>query len=101
MKLGGMSRLAVQQATAVRDGTPTALEAANLRLRSEDREEGELLGARAVEGATQEKSARGRIRSPYADQDRQVRGIGGDYLPLNGYGIEGGRSFSASELSEG
>ena len=100
-KLGGMDRLVVQQATAVKDGTPTALEAANLGLRGEDREEAERLDARALEGATQEKVARGRIRSPYADQDRQVRGIDGDYLPLNGYSIESGRSFSAQELTEG
>jgi ABC-type antimicrobial peptide transport system permease subunit len=100
-KLGGMDRLVVQQATAVKDGTPTALEAANLGLRGEDREEAEVLDARAVEGATQEKVARGRIRSPYADQDRQVRGIDGDYLPLNGYSIESGRSFSGQELAEG
>ena len=100
-KLGGMDRLVVQQATAVKDGTPTALEAANLGLRGEDREEAERLDARALEGATQEKVARGRIRSPYADQDRQVRGIDGDYLPLNGYSIESGRSFSGQELAEG
>jgi putative ABC transport system permease protein len=100
-KLGGMDRLVVQQATAVKDGTPTALETANLGLRGEDREEAEGLDVRAIEGATQEKNARGRVRSPYADQDRQVRGIDGDYLPLNGYGIESGRSFSAQELAEG
>ena len=100
-KLGGMDRLVVQQATAVKDGTPTALEAANLGLRGEDREEAELLDARAIEGTTQEKVARGRVRSPYADQDRQVRGIDGDYLPLNGYSIESGRSFSAQERAEG
>jgi ABC-type antimicrobial peptide transport system permease subunit len=100
-KLGGMDRLVVQQATAVKDGTPTALEAANLGLRGQDREEAELLDARALEGATQEKVARGRVRSPYSDQDRQVRGIDGDYLPLNGYGVENGRSFSAQELAEG
>jgi ABC-type antimicrobial peptide transport system permease subunit len=100
-KLGGMDRLVVQQATAVKEGTPTALEAANLGLRGEDREEAELLDARALEGATQEKVARGRIRSPYADQDRQVRGIDGDYLPLNGYSVESGRSFSGQELAEG
>jgi hypothetical protein len=49
-KLGGMDRLVVQQATAVKDGTPTALEAANLGLRGEDREEAEFLDARAIEG---------------------------------------------------
>jgi ABC-type antimicrobial peptide transport system permease subunit len=100
-KLGGMDRLVVQQATAVKDGTPTALEAANLGLRGDDREEAEFLDARAIEGTTQEKVARGRVRSPYADQDRQVRGIDGDYLPLNGYSIENGRSFSAQERAEG
>jgi ABC-type antimicrobial peptide transport system permease subunit len=100
-KLGGMDRLVVQQATAVKDGTPTALEAANLGLRGEDREEGEVLDPRAIEGATQEKGARGRVRSPYADRDRDVRGIDGDYLPLNGYSVARGRSFSAQELAEG
>jgi ABC-type antimicrobial peptide transport system permease subunit len=101
VKLGGMDRLVVQQATAVKDGTPTALEAANLGLRGEDRVEGEMLDARTIDGATQEKSVRGRVRSAYADQDRQVRGIDGDYLPLNGYAVESGRAFSAQELEEG
>src|SRR6185436_6305061 len=100
MKLGGMDRLVVQQASAVNDGTPTAQQTANLGLRGEDREEGAVLSP-AVDGATQEKMVRGRVRSPYADQDRQVRGIDGDYLPLNGYTVESGRSFSAQELSEG
>ncbi len=92
-----MDRLVVQQATAVKDGTPTALEAANLGLRGEDREEAELLDPRAMEGATQEKVARGRIRSPYADQDRQVRGIDGDYLRSTGTASKtGGRSPARS-----
>ncbi|MGA7993101.1 MAG: ABC transporter permease [Thermoanaerobaculia bacterium] len=101
MKLGGMDRLVVQQATAVKDGTPTALQMANLGLRSEDREEGGALEPKGVEGATQEKGARARVRSGYADQDRSVRGIDGDYLPLNGYSLESGRAFSAEEFSEG
>jgi putative ABC transport system permease protein len=100
MKLGGMDRLVVQQASAVSDGTPTALQTANLGLRGEDREEGAGLNA-AVDGAMQEKMVRGRVRSPYADQDRQVRGIDGDYLALNGYTVEAGRGFSATELSAG
>jgi ABC-type antimicrobial peptide transport system permease subunit len=101
MKLGGMDRLIVQQATAVKDGTPTALQMANLGLRSEDREEGGTLDPKALEGATQEKGVRARVRSAYADQDRSVRGIDGDYLPLNGYSVENGRAFSAEEFSEG
>jgi putative ABC transport system permease protein len=100
MKLGGMDRLVVQQASAVNDGTPTALQTANLGLRGEDREEGAVLN-KAVDGAMQEKMVRARVRSPYADQDRQVRGIDGDYLPLNGYTVEAGRAFSAEEVSAG
>lgn len=101
MKVGGMDRLVVQQAAAVSEGTPTALQTANLGLRGEDRLEGEVLDARAVDGATQEKVVRGRVRSPFADQDRQVRGIDGDYLALNGYDVESGRAFSAQELASG
>ena len=100
MKLGGMDRLVVQQAAAVSDGTPTALQTANLGLRGEDREEGTLLNDK-VDGATQEKMVRGRVRTAYADQDREVRGIDGDYLQLNGYTLEHGRAFSAEELSAG
>jgi ABC-type antimicrobial peptide transport system permease subunit len=101
MKVGGMDRLVVQQATAVKDGTPTALQMANLGLRDEDRVESGSLNPKAVEGATQEKRARARVRSAYADQDRSIHGIDGDFLPLNGYAVEDGRAFSSEEFSEG
>ena len=35
------------------------------------------------------------------DQDRQVSGIGGDYIPANGYGLAEGRAFSVSEMEGG
>jgi putative ABC transport system permease protein len=101
VKLGGMDRLNVQPSVAIRDGQPTALQTANLGLRAEDAEEGGGLGAKAVSGVMQQKFARARVRSPHADQDRQLTGIGGDYLALNGYTVENGREFSAEELETG
>jgi ABC-type antimicrobial peptide transport system permease subunit len=101
VKLGGMDRLNVQQSEVIRDGRPTALQTANLGLRAEDAEEGGTLGAKAVSGVMQQKFARARVRSAYADQDRQLTGIGGDFLALNGYTVEKGREFSAEELEAG
>jgi ABC-type antimicrobial peptide transport system permease subunit len=101
VKLGGMDRLNVQPSEAIRDGQPTALQTANLGLRAEDAEEGGSLDAKAVSGVSQQKMARARVRSPYADQDRQLTGIGGDYMALNGYTVEKGREFSAEDLENG
>ena len=101
VKLGGMDRLNVQPSAAIRDGQPTALQTANLGLRAEDAEEGGALGAKAVSGVMQQKFARARVRSSYADQDRQLTGIGGDFLALNGYTVEKGREFSAEEFEAG
>jgi putative ABC transport system permease protein len=101
MKLGGMDRLNVQPSEAIRDGQPSALQAANLGLRNEDASEGNALNTKAVSGVMQMKFARARVRSPYADQDRQLTGIGGDYLALNGYAVERGRPFSAEDFENG
>ena len=101
MKLGGMDRLNVQPSEAIRDGQPSALQAANLGLRNEDASEGNALNTKAVSGVMQMKFARARVRSPYADQDRQLTGIGGDYLALNGYAIEKGRAFSSEDFENG
>ncbi len=101
MKLGGMDRLNVQPSEAIRDGQPTALQAANLGLRNEDASEGSDLDAKAVSGVMQQKFARARVRSPYADQDRQLTGIGGDYMALNGYAIEKGRAFASEDFENG
>ncbi len=101
VKLGGMDRLNVQPSEAIRDGQPTALQTANLGLRAEDADEGGSLDAKAVSGVSQQKMARARVRSPYADQDRQLTGIGGDYMALNGYTVEKGREFSAEDLENG
>jgi ABC-type antimicrobial peptide transport system permease subunit len=101
MKLGGMDRLNVQPSQAIKDGQPTALQSANLGLRAEDANEGENLDTTTTSGVAQQRNARARVRSPYADQDRQIQGIGGDFLALNGYSIEKGRAFGADELEGG
>ncbi len=101
VKLGGMDRLNVQPSQAVKDGQPTALQTANLGLRNEDAVEGDALDAKATTGVAQQKNARARVRSAYADQDRQITGIGGDYLALNGYTVDKGRGFTAHDYEKG
>jgi ABC-type antimicrobial peptide transport system permease subunit len=96
-----MERLNVQPAAAIRDGTPSALQAANLGLRRLDADEGEQMDLKAVNATSVQRNARARVRSQHADQSRQISGIGGDFLPLNGYEIESGRIFSTSELDAG
>ena len=100
-KLGGIERLNVQPAAVARDGSVTALERANLGLRNEDAVEGEEMNRKAVHATSVQRYARARLRSPFADQERQVSGIGGDFLPLNGYDVERGRAFSSTELASG
>ncbi len=98
VKMGGLDKLNVRQSAVVNEGAPTALQMANLGLRSADAGGGEALNASAVDGVSVQKNARARVRSPYADQERDVRGIGGDFLALDGYEIGEGRAFSQHDL---
>jgi putative ABC transport system permease protein len=102
VKRGGIDRLNVQPSATVNDGqAPSALQMANLGLRSEDAAEGEGLGARDVVAVSQQKTANVRVRSPYADQERRVMGIGGDYLDLEGYDLLHGRTISREDVERG
>ena len=92
VKMGGLDKLNIRQSAVVREGAPTALQMANLGLRSLDADEGGELDASAVHGISVRKDARARVRSPYADEEREVRGIGGDFLALDGYEVEQGRA---------
>ena len=87
VKMGGLDKLNVQPKAAVRDGRPTALQQANLGLRDADAIGGEALRADAIQGVSRMKNARSRVVSAYADQDRQISGIGGDFIPANGYEV--------------
>ena len=101
VKMGGLDKLNIQPKAAIRDGRPSALQQANLGLRDADALGGEALKAEAIQGVSRVKNTRTRVVSAYADQDRQVRGIGGDYIPTNGYGLASGRGFSSTEMETG
>jgi putative ABC transport system permease protein len=98
VRLGGLDKLNVQPSAIIKDGQPTALQTANLGLRRDDADEGEDLDQKAVSGVSQQKNIRARVRSAHADQERQIMGIGGDYLPMDGYEIARGRAFTADDL---
>src|SRR5258706_10609958 len=99
VKMGGLDKMNVQPAAIVKDGgTPSALETANLGLRAEDASEGEGLEDSAVHGCQVKKFARTRVRSAWADQERAVRGIGFDFLPLAGFEIAKGRAFPQQDM---
>lgn len=99
-KIGGYDKLSVQPAGAVKDGTtPSALQNANLGLRTGDASDGELLDRKSVAGVAVQKMARARVRSAAADQERQITGIAADYLALNGYDVEEGRIFSSQDIA--
>jgi ABC-type antimicrobial peptide transport system permease subunit len=101
MKRGGFDKLNVQQAGAIRDGTtPSALQNANLGLRKLDATEGEETSDKAVQAVSVERFAKARVRSPFADRDRDIRGIAADYLAMNGYEVEKGRSFGAEDVEK-
>ena len=101
VKLGGLDKLNVQPNAIVKDGQATAMQAANLGLRHMDASEGADLNTKEVAGVSVRKSARARTKSAYADQDRSLMGIGADFIPMEGYAVAQGRSFSASELEGG
>jgi len=98
-KIGGFDKLNVQPSEAIKDGTqPSALQNANLGLRSDDAAKGEKLDTKAVQGVSVQKFARARVRSPFADQDRQITGVAADYLAVNGYTLDKGRLFSSRDV---
>ena len=101
VKMGGLDKLNIQPRAAIKDGRPTALQQANLGLRDADAVGGEALQSDAIQGVSRQKNTRSRVVSAYADQDRQVSGIGGDFIPANGYGIAQGRGFSSMEMEIG
>src|SRR5262249_15463530 len=98
VKMGGLDKLNVRQSAVVKEGAPTALQMANLGLRTADADEGTDIDASQVHGVSVRKDARARVRSPYADRERDIRGAGGDFLALDGYEVEEGRGFSQHDI---
>jgi ABC-type antimicrobial peptide transport system permease subunit len=101
-RVGGIDKLNVLPTDTVYQGTPSALHNANLGLRLDDAAGGgRMATAKAVTATSVLKNAQARVRSEFADQERDINGIGADYVPLNGYEMEQGRSFSAEDYASG
>jgi putative ABC transport system permease protein len=101
-RIGGADKLNVLPTDTVYQGTPSALQSANRGLTLGDAVEGgEMKTASAVNATSVLRQARARVRSELADQEREINGIGADYVALNGYEIEQGRNFSAHDLASG
>jgi putative ABC transport system permease protein len=98
VRLGGLDKLNVMPSEVIGDGSPTALQMANLGLRTDDSERGSTMAPGLVGGANLMRQLRARVRSALADQERQVTGIGGDYLAMNGYDVEQGRGFALHDM---
>lgn len=98
IRLGGLDKLSIQPSPVAKDGTPSALQMANLGLRANDAATGEELDRKLVASVSTQKQVRARVRSAFADQERDVTGIGRDYFSGEGYQIAQGRSFSAEDL---
>ncbi len=98
VKFGGLDKLNVQPSAIVKDGAPTALQTANLGLRTEDAADGGQLNVKEITGVSEQKNARARVRSAYADQERDIKGVGGDYFATDGYEIAQGRGFTHQDL---
>lgn len=100
IKRGGMDKLVVQPAAAVKDGSSaSAMQMANLGLRHQDAVEGGELDEAEVAAISEQRNAFVRVRSPYVDQERRVTGAGGDYLTLEGYELDQGRLISSEDLA--
>lgn len=99
-RLGGIDKLNILPTDTVYQGTPSALHSANHGLSLGDAVEGERMpSAKGVNATSVLKSAKARVRSEFADQERDINGIGADYVPLNGYEVEQGRGFSAHDFA--
>ena len=99
VKLGGLDKLNVQPNNIGNDGTPTALQNANLGLRRQDMSDGQALETAQVEGVSVQRNARVRVRSAFADQERRIQGVTGDFLAIEGYALARGRSFSQADIA--
>ncbi len=100
VKMGGLDKLNVDTKQLPTEGTPSALQTANRGLRTQDLDDGSALNQEEIHGVSVQKRARARIRSSAADQERQVIGVYGDTVALEGYELGEGRSFSTQDLTD-
>ena len=101
VRLGGLDKLEVHPMPRSGAGQPSALQSANLGLRERDARGGAALDPEAVAGVSVHRLDRALVRSAFAAQQRQVTGIGADFIPMAGYGMAEGRAFATTELEAG
>ena len=81
VKMGGLDKLNVQPSAVVKDGAPTALQMANLGLRSADADEGQDLDTSTVDGVSLQQGRPGAralpVRRPGARDPRHRRRLPG------------------------
>lgn len=97
VKMGGLDKLNITPNQVASDGTPTALQTANRGLRQADQEGGESLRPDDIEGVGIQRNARARVRSTFADQERPITGIAGQYLDIEGFDLKEGRALSRQD----
>jgi len=100
VKMGGLDKLNVDAKQLSTDGTPSALQTANRGLRTQDLDDGSRLNPEEIHGISVQKRARARVRSASADQERQIIGVYGDTVALEGYELGQGRNFSTQDLAD-
>jgi ABC-type antimicrobial peptide transport system permease subunit len=101
VKQGGLDKLNVHPRAVAKDGPRGALETANLGLRWADAPAGAALDPGAVAGISVRRHATAQVRSAFTAQERQLTGIGADFIAMDGYTVALGRGFSAAEQEAG
>jgi len=101
VRTGGMDKLSVHPEAGVRSSQPSALQGANLGLRAADAERGAALEPRTVAGVSVVREVQAWVSTPSATGWRPVTGINADFIPLEGYVLDQGRSFAPGELQAG
>ena len=101
VRTGGLDKLTVYPEAGVRGGQPSALQGANLGLRSADAERGAALAPRAVAGVSVVREVHAMVRTHSATWWRVVTGINADFIPMEAYVLERGRAFASGELQAG
>lgn len=101
MKMGEMDKLHVQSVNMAIKHEPTALQMANLGLRREDLDDARALEYEGVKESSGVKSAHAWVRSPQAEQDREITGAGVEYPDLSGYALDKGRLISTQDIRAG
>lgn len=100
VKMGGLDKLNVQPAAVLKDGAPTALQTANLGLRALDAEEGSGVDKKTLQGVSILKFARARVRTSWADEERQIVGGGPESALIDGFTLDQGRLISSEDLAQ-